>query len=59
MSVELNKEDILDTNDSSIKKIKHKYARIDGDWLMFHYHLVIALIVFSFVTRDYDWSFPY
>ena len=51
MSVDLPKEDLLDSSDSSIKKIKHKYARIDSDWLMFHYHLAIALIIFSFVTE--------
>lgn len=51
MSVDLPKEDLLDSNDSSIIKIKHTYARIDSDWLMFHYHLAIALIVFSFITE--------
>ena len=51
MSVDLPNENLIDSNDSSIKKIKHKYARIDSDWLMFHYHLAIALIIFSFVTE--------
>jgi len=51
VSVDLSKEDLSDSSDSSIKKIKHKYARIDSDWLMFHYHLAIALIIFSFVTE--------
>lgn len=51
VSVDLPNENLIDSNDSSIKKIKHKYARIDSDWLMFHYHLAIALIIFSFVTE--------